>query len=167
MESWYLIQTKPRQEYLARENLERQGYRTYLPIAPVRRRKGGRTFSSPGPMFPRYLFIHLNEGIDDWGPIRSTLGVAKLVKFGMVPARIPDGLINTLMTREDAQGVQVLPSRVFKAGDRVRVTEGLFEGYEAVVQAKTARERILVLMNIIESHLKVELPGSTLEIITS
>ena len=29
---WYLIHTKPRQESVALENLERQGYQCYLPV---------------------------------------------------------------------------------------------------------------------------------------
>ncbi|NIN33844.1 MAG: transcription/translation regulatory transformer protein RfaH, partial [Gammaproteobacteria bacterium] len=59
MKSWYLIHTKPRQEKLAEENLERQGYEIYLPMAEIRRKRRGRSVRVIDPMFPRYLFIHL------------------------------------------------------------------------------------------------------------
>ena len=77
MKAWYLIQSKPRQESIAQENLQRQGYDTYLPMAYLRRRQRGRFTTNTGPMFPRYLFIHLCSENDDWRPLRSTVGVSK------------------------------------------------------------------------------------------
>jgi transcriptional antiterminator RfaH len=80
-----------------------------------RKRVRGRYRSLVEPMFPRYLFIQLDDEGDDWGPIRSTIGVANMVRFGMMPARVPDGLVQLLRGREDEQGVQSLPwSRLSK-----------------------------------------------------
>jgi transcriptional antiterminator RfaH len=163
MNSWFLIQTKPRQEKIAKENLERQGYTVYLPVAPVRRRRRGRSYTEPGPMFPLYLFISLNVGVDDWGPLRSTIGVAKPVRFGYIPARVPAGLIEELKGREDAHGVQILPPRPMRTGDKVRVSEGLFEGYEAIIYAKSSKERTILLLKVIENFVKVELDSRLLE----
>ena len=166
MKSWYLIQTKPRQEAAAEKNLERQGYTVYLPITLVRQRRRGKSSTEPGPMFPRYLFIYLGDGIDDWGPIRSTIGVLKLVRFGQIPARVPDKLISELRSREDARGIQILPARKYQIGDKVRISEGLFEGYEAIIHAKSARERTILLLKVIEKNVKVELNQKYLEPLT-
>lgn len=163
MKSWYLIQTKPRQEDLARYNLQRQGYTVYLPITLVRRRKRGKSYSAPGPMFPLYLFIQLNSGIDDWGPIRSTIGVARLVKFGQMPARVPDDLMSILKEREDTRGIQIIPERAYRQGESVRISEGPFEGYEAIVYAKSAKERIVLLLKVVENYIKIELNTRELE----
>ena len=38
---WYLVHTKPRQEGLALENLERQGYECYLPTLPSEKLRQG------------------------------------------------------------------------------------------------------------------------------
>ncbi len=163
MKYWYLIQAKPRQENRAKENLERQGYTVYLPIARIRRQRRGKVHSAFGPMFPMYLFIFLGDGIDDWGPIRSTAGVSKLVKFGQIPARVPGTLIDALKAREDASGIQVLPEKMYQVGDRVRISEGPFEGYEAVIFAKSARERTILLLKVIENYIKLELDSHHLE----
>ena len=72
MLAWYLLYSKPRQEGVAVENLKRQGYETYLPLVRTRRRRQGQYVSLVEPMFPRYLFIHLSDQTDNWGPIRST-----------------------------------------------------------------------------------------------
>jgi len=149
MEAWYLIYSKPQQERVARENLERQGYRSYLPLIRNRRRRRGRYISVIEPMFLRYLFVHLNDETDDWGPIRSTIGVANLVRFGMRAAGVPDSLIEMMQEREEG-GVQMIDPPEFNAGDRVRIVEGVMAGYEAIFQAKTGKERVLLLLQLAE-----------------
>src|SRR4051812_8030711 len=82
---WYLVHTKPRQERVALENLERQGFQCYLPTLPSERLRQGLLALSLEPLFPRYLFIRLGEGgsARSWMPIRSTRGVSRLVSFGL------------------------------------------------------------------------------------
>lgn len=166
MKAWYLIHSKPRQEHIAKKNLERQGYGTYLPVTSVRRRKEGKTVSEAGPMFPRYLFIQLSEKTDDWGPIRSTLGVLNLVRFGQSPARIPDHLISTIKNCEDEDGLCVLPAREYKKGDRVRVVEGPFAGYEAIFQSQCSNDRVILLLRLAENSIKMRLDKSLLEMVS-
>ncbi len=60
-QAWYLVYTKPRQERTAQFNLVRQGYEAYLPLFKGRRRQQGRKVSAVEPMFPRYLFLSLNN----------------------------------------------------------------------------------------------------------
>ena len=97
--AWYVIQAKPRSEFAARDNLERQGYSTYLPVVSQPRRRNNRRIYITDPLFPRYLFIHLNKSTDNWSPIRSTLGVSKLVSFGFMPAMMPAELISLSQVR--------------------------------------------------------------------
>lgn len=163
MQAWYLIQTKPRQEHTARDNLERQGYRSYLPLAPVKRRRRGRSYTDIGPMFPRYLFIYLSDSMDDWGPIRSTLGVVSLVKFGQQPARVPDDLITSLKEREDEKGVQPLPEKKLIYGDKLRISEGPFEGYEGLFYAESSRDRVIMLIKVLEQYTRVEVSRNKVE----
>lgn len=145
---WYLIYTKPRQESVARTNLLRQGYETYLPLMRQVRRRQGRRQTVIGPMFPRYLFVHLDQTTDNWGPIRSTLGVVSLVRFGQLPAEAPDALIGFLHSREDEQGVQTIAPEDFRPGGKVRITDGAFAGYEGVYLARNSRERVVVMLDL-------------------
>jgi len=69
---WYLIHTKPCGEALAQENLERQGFETYLPRMAFTTRRQGRR--SVAPLFPRYLFLQLEEGRQALSPVRSSVG---------------------------------------------------------------------------------------------
>ena len=155
--AWYLVYTKGNQERVARENLERQGYSTYLPLMTIRRRRSGKMATRAAPMFPRYLFIQLSEGTDDWGPIRSTVGVANLVRFAERAARIPDDLIVALRRSEDEEGLHQAPSRSVWPGDRVRIEEGVFAGYEAIFQAKSGQDRVLLLLEIAGNSVRLQL----------
>ncbi len=161
--AWYLIHSKPRGEEVARINLERQGYTMYLPLCELLRRRMGRRIPVIGPLFPRYLFIQLESGVDDWRPIRSTKGVSTLVRFGMEPARVPGTLVETLMARADQAGVHLLPGKEFQAGAQVRIREGVMHDYDAIFLAKTAHERVIVLLDIVGKQVRIEVDAAHVE----
>lgn len=163
MQAWYLIYSKPRQEQVALENLLRQGYGAYMPLIRASKLRQRRRLSAIQPMFPRYLFIHLSDSTDDWGPIRSTKGVVNLVRFGAIPAKVPNDLIVTLRGREDESGLQVLPESDFRHGDRVRISEGVMAGYEAIFQARTGRERVVLLLDVAGKSVRAQVSAHDIE----
>ena len=115
------------------------------------------------PIFPRYLFIRLNDETDNWGPIRSTKGVVNLVRFGGYPARVPENLVTALRDREDQTGAQMLPEPELEDGDRVRIVEGLLAGYEAIFQARTGKERVRLLLDVAGQCAQVEMQVGQIE----
>lgn len=155
---WYLIYSKPRGEDLAMEHLTRQNYLTYLPKLYTTRKKGGKLVGQIEPMFPRYLFISLDTETDNWAPIRSTIGVSSLVRFGNQPAVVSNSLIQLLMDREDEHGLLAPPSRTFESGDKVRIFEGPFKDYEAIFVAKNSNERVLVLLEVLGKESRISVP---------
>lgn len=60
--AWYVVQTKPRQEYRALENLINQGYECVLPEYQCEQLRQGVRALRNEPLFPRYLFIWLDTG---------------------------------------------------------------------------------------------------------
>ncbi|MDA8364048.1 MAG: transcription/translation regulatory transformer protein RfaH [Gammaproteobacteria bacterium] len=156
-ECWYLVYSKPRQEETARENLERQGYAVYLPRAAQNRRRAGRRLTVVEPLFPRYLFIRLSMGTDNWAPIRSTIGVSALVRFGAEPARVPDALVALLRSHETGSGIHEWTQKPMRSGQGVRVAEGAFAGYQGIFLARSSRERVVVLLNILGRPVRAQL----------
>jgi transcriptional antiterminator RfaH len=161
--SWYLVYCKPRQERVAQTNLGRQGYECYLPLIREPRRRGGRRVVIVAPMFPRYLFVHLDRETDNWGPIRSTLGVVSIVRFGQEPCRAPDDLIAFLHTREDEQGIQTISPDEYRPGSRVRISDGSLMGYAGVFLARSGRDRVVVLLNILGRDTRATVDAAILE----
>ena len=159
---WYLVHTKPRQEKCALENLLRQGYQCYLPTIPSEKLCHGLLTVSDEPLFPRYLFIRLGQGdsAKSWAPIRSTRGVSRLVCFGNEPARVGDGLVESLRIQEAS--VQSEPERLFKPGERVRLTEAPFAGIEGVFQIADGERRVMVLIEILSKPVAVRAAPASL-----
>jgi transcriptional antiterminator RfaH len=145
---WYLIYTKPRQEKCALQNLEQQGYQCYMPLLPKEKLRQGALAVRDEPLFPRYLFINLAQDFmaKSWSPIRSTKGVSRLVRFGADPARVDDALVDLLRANEAS--VLAEPERLFKAGERVLLTEGPFAGIEGIYQMADGDRRVMVLIEL-------------------
>src|SRR3989338_3299785 len=154
---WYLLHTKPKQERVAETHLIRQGYQTYLPFMRTWRHRGGCYQSLMAPLFPRYLFIYLNEKTDDWAPIRSTRGVNTLVRFGGIPAQVPQDLIDCLQQRTKVMEAQQRPTSPFCPGDTVCVLTGIMAGYEGIFAAQVAAERVSILLDVVGKATCVEM----------
>ncbi len=161
--SWYLVYTKPKQERLSQENLQRQSYETYLPLIRERKRRQGKITQVVEPMFSRYLFIRLNTVTDNWGPIRSTLGVTGIVRFGAQPTAIPENLIQSIRAKDDEEGIHSATVQQLNEGDKVRIAEGPMYGYEGIFVNKNNQERVTILLNIIGKPTKVDLCEAQLE----
>lgn len=159
---WHLIHTKPRQEKCAQENLERQGYQCYLPTLPSEKLRQGILAITDEPLFPRYLFIRLGQGdsAKSWTPIRSTKGVSRLVSFGVEPAKVHDSLIELL--REHEVSIQSEPERLFKHGERVRLTEAPFTDIEGVYQMADGERRAMVLIEILSKPVAMRVSPASL-----
>src|SRR3546814_15823665 len=86
MTRWYVAQTQAQGEERARLNLERQGFRTYLPRYRRERRHARRRDVVKAPLFPGYIFIELDLEQSPWRSINGTFGVTRLVCHPHTPA---------------------------------------------------------------------------------
>lgn len=154
MSNWYLIHTKIRQERVALENLERQGFECFLPLIRAEKLRRGALQVVQEALFPRYLFIRLGTGLESesWAPIRSTLGVNRLVTFGQILAKIDDDLVVALQSQSEATEVVL---RHFEPGEQVVVTDGPFVGVEAIYQMADGEGRVMLLLNILSKQVKM------------
>ena len=118
--AWYAVQTKPRQERVAEDNLARQDYTTYLPRLKTSKHRRGQWVDVVEPLFPRYLFIHVDPDEHSIAPVRSTLGVANLVRFGHRLKPVPTRVIDYLKQHEDPATHELAdPAPRFTKGQRL------------------------------------------------
>jgi transcriptional antiterminator RfaH len=159
---WYVIHTKPRQEQRALDNLAQQGYVCYLPMLASEKLRQGALKVVLEPLFARYLFIQLDSchSSKSWTPIRSTLGVSRLVTFGAEPAKVDSHLIDAL--RADNRSQCEEPQRLFKAGDQVQINDGAFAGLQAIYQMPSGENRAMVLIEILTKTVKLTLSPASL-----
>lgn len=159
---WHVIYTKPRGEEIALNNLERQGYECYLPLRSLERLRRGLRVQTTEPLFNRYLFIRLDESGTgpSWAPIRSTLGVSHLLRFGDQPARVEDGLIQHLRRHEQTVGQQ--GKSLYQTGDAVLIEDGPYAGLNAVYQLDDGDARACVLIQLLNRPARLTLPLASL-----
>jgi transcriptional antiterminator RfaH len=158
--SWYLLKSKPRQDDLAHQNLLNQDYEIYRPMASRSRSRRQKIIVREESLFPGYMFIHLDGINDNWGPIRNTYGVDKLVRFGLeqLPPPIPDWVIDDLHKRKAKFDENVYKADHFQPGDKVVVTEGTYHGLEGVFHCYEGEQRSIILLDFL--HKITKLPVS-------
>jgi transcriptional antiterminator RfaH len=155
--SWYAVYTKPRQEQIALENLERQDFQCFLPMAinPYQRRSLRELRIEP--LFPRYLFLNVVANQQSLGPVRSTRGVATMVRFGMKLAVMPDYMIRQIQNRCDpCSGLVKLDPVPVEPGDKVRVFDGPLAGLEGIFRERKGEKRAILLMKMLGTESTVE-----------
>jgi len=163
MKHWYAVHCKPSQDARAELNLRNQSYEIFRPMVRLRRQRRGKLRDVRESMFPRYLFIRLDDLHENWSPIRSTFGVAGLVRWGEQVPTVPTSVIARLWEGLDAEGcVDLTAASDYQRNERVRITEGAFAGYEALYQARTGEERVVVLLNIMQQAQKITLPATSI-----
>ncbi len=145
---WYLAYTKPQQERVAEENLLRQEFHIRLPLV----RKVAHRQVSLEPLFPRYIFFQPSRDQQSLSPVRSTLGVSTIVRFGMELATISQSRCEQIMAFAKAQQEGGLESLLgvqgIKPGQKVLIQSGPFSGLEGLVSS-VAKDRVLVLMSLL------------------
>ena len=150
MTNWYAVQTKPRQELTAEQNLQRQGFVTYLPRIRLRKRKRNRWVDAIEPLFPRYLFIQVDPDQHSLAPVRSTLGVASLVRFGHLLRPVPDTVIDYLRQYEDPETQQRRAEAwPHQPGDTLEILGGPFASLTGIYQVPLGEDRALLLIELL------------------
>jgi transcriptional antiterminator RfaH len=153
--AWYVIETQRHREPIARAVLSERGILSYLPFVEHWPRPA--VGAAIGPMFPGYLFVHaaLEEQAHR---IMRTNGVKSFVCFGGGPVPLTEEVIRFLRGREDPDGV-IRAGGPEPDGASVRIVQGPFRGLTAVVTERLpARDRVRVLMEILQRQTAVELP---------
>jgi len=150
--AWYVVHTKPRNEARALENLQNQGFECFMPTMEVEKRVRHRVQHVVVPMFSRYLFIRLSDTTQNWAPIRSTLGVSRLVSFGNQPSKAPDTLIDFLRLAP-AQELE----RLFAVGDAVQMLDGPLKGLQGTYQAHDGEMRGMILVDLLGQPQKLRI----------
>jgi transcription antitermination factor NusG len=152
---WYVIETQRHREPVARAMLGERGIASYLPcIAQWPRPAVGAAIA---PLFPGYLFVRVALAEQAHRVVRTN-GVKAFVAFGEAPVPIAASAIDFLRNREGPDGL-IRCGMADADGAAVRIIDGPFRGLTAVVTERlTARDRVRVLMEILQRQTTVELP---------
>ncbi|MCB0007652.1 MAG: hypothetical protein KDE04_14400 [Anaerolineales bacterium] len=156
---WYALRTKPHKEQLVLRQLQSAEIEAYFPclrVKPVNPRA-----RKIRPYFPGYMFVQLDLDEHGSNALSWLPGSRGLVVFGDQPSVVPDNLITRL--RQDVAAATQREwdaTHNFRPGDRVRIVDGPFAGYEALFDKKLAgNDRVQLLLAFLSRHAQpIQLP---------
>lgn len=152
---WIVATTHVHSEAIAVANLQRQGFATYCPVIRKRRSHARKVDHVLRPLFPGYVFVRLDAIGRHWRPILSTTGVRSLVRFGDDPATLADGFLAGLRAREE-DGAVVRPAVPYAIGQDVQIEGGPFDGLVAKILSLDDKDRIVVLLEVMNRGVKAK-----------
>jgi transcriptional antiterminator RfaH len=163
---WFAIRTKPRQEEIAKMHYIRQGFGVYSPKVQSMRRHARKTEKVMRPLFPGYIFLHLEAEEQDWTAIGSTIGAIGPVRFNDYYPPVPDWVITGIQARENDNGyipLKSLGDTMLKSGSKVRVALGDKE-VDGIFLNFRDEDRVVVLLDILQRQLPVVTPLARLKV---
>jgi transcriptional antiterminator RfaH len=144
---WYIVNTKPKQEFQAEKNLKTQGISAYLPVYLKKIKKNREKLEMLTPLFSGYLFARFDIQ-ESYHRVRYTRGIKTILGNDEYLWMIANEKIEDIKSREN-NGVVVLTRRQerFQKGDRIMIDEGDFEGWEGIFQEELPdRERAIIML---------------------
>ena len=157
---WVLIYTKAKQEIKAKENLQNQGFKTFLPLINATNRDS--EFRSPVPLFPRYIFTQINLSLDNWASIRSSYGVSRIITFGESFTPVSPKVIELIQDKLNEDGIynQYISRANYRKGDSLTIKEGLFAGVNAIFLSDKPKDRVRILLKLLNTTVVSEISKS-------
>lgn len=161
---WYLAYTKPRQEQIAHFNLEQQAFDVYLPLFKKFKKTENGPITLFEPMFPRYILFRPSKSDQSISVVRSTKGIASIVRFGFEPAMLHDELVQRIrQIEQDRTHATLQELSNLKTGQTVRLKNSALSGVEGLIQSVSSK-RVAVLLEILGRPTVVQLEHHQVEI---
>lgn len=156
MNSWYVIQTKPKKEETVRQQLVRADYELFFPMM--------RAFDRVKPLFPSYLFVHTDfSDVNNHRLVRFTRGVNRLLGDADGPKPVPDRIVETLM-QSTRDGSLIEQTLLFREGDQVKVRKGILKDLTGIIERNVSDTgRVKVLFKWLRGTMKAEVSYKELE----
>lgn len=158
---WYLLYTRPKQEGVIADQLASLAIGHYLPKVRVVRKWSDRVKIVHTPLFPSYLFIHLQRQQDYFASL-DTKGALHYVRFGNELARVADSLVDDLKIVVGSGAPVEVSYTDFKTGDQLTIAEGPLTGLHCEVVRYRNQDLILVRIHLLQRNVLLELPVSHL-----
>ncbi len=133
----------------AKEHLERQAVACLSPMVTLEKIIRGKRAAINEPLFPNYLFIEFDPERIHTTTISATRGVSHFVRFGNLPVTIATEVIDEL---RDHVYEGVTDPQTPQIGDRVIITDGVFEGLEAIYTEPDGEARSMLLLNFLNKQ---------------
>jgi transcriptional antiterminator RfaH len=169
-QDWHVIKTaRFKETYVRHQVLEIPGAEAYLPIVKLPKHCLKPAQSQFEPLFPGYVFARVDFAAHLLA-LRRLQAFHSIVCFDGKPACVEPNLVDDLRRRERGRGYINLHVRTepFQVNQSVRVVEGAFSGQHGLfLRYLDSTQRVCILLDILKSGVRLELPLSAVAANTS
>lgn len=132
MPNYFVLKTRPRQEFNIEAELNQLGYGAYCPRFKIRKppsryQKTKKQVFIVKPLFNCYLFIASNAL--DWFKVKKIKGIQGYISSKGIPLTINESIVNLLKKEEDF-GMNDKHELKLKLGQEIEILEGLLQGHK-------------------------------------
>ena len=157
--SWHAVYTLPQHEKSVVKHLDLREIESFLPVyETVRVWKNRQRMKLILPLFPTYLFVHIN--MRERARVLQTPGVLRIVG-NKECAYIPDSEVEFLRSGFCRQRIE--PYRDLVIGERVRVKSGVMQGLQGTLVRKGDSMRFVLTVELINQHAAIQVDAEDLE----
>lgn len=157
---WYVAQTRPRDEALARRHLANQDFVSFCPTIKRVLSSGIRRAERFEAFFPGYVFVQLDLERQRWRSVNGTIGILRLVGFGdtghAIPVPLPIDFVEQLQARSGENGEMRFADELVP-GQTVRVIGGPFHQMCGELGSLDGLGRVTVLLDIVAKQTRVRM----------
>ncbi len=156
--NWYCVHSKRYKENWVARQLVESCDEVYLPLLRQQRRVRRQLKWVVEPLFPGYLFARFSVE-ERFRAVRYALGVTSVLSVPEGgPIEVDKAIITAIRERSLNGYIEVQPAPLLP-GEELEVIEGPFQGLTALFQQELkAGERVAVLLDLLSSRVRVELP---------
>lgn len=156
---WFIIHSKPKQEFDAEKHLRALGIDVYLPLYARKVKRDRVRVERIAPLFSGYLFARFDV-CGSYQKVRYSHGVKSVLGRGETLWTLADEKVQDIRSRESGGLVVLRPRQAqFSPGDRIRIDEGDFEGWEGIFREELPdRERAMILLTNVQFSSTLILP---------
>jgi transcription antitermination factor NusG len=159
---WFAVFTIPQNEKSVVKHLDVREIESFLPtFETVRLWKNRQRVKTILPLFPTYLFVHINS--QERVKVLRAPGVVQIVGNGREGIPLGDAEIEFL--RLGLCGKRIEPYQELVVGQKVRVRHGALQGLEGVLVKQKNSLRFVLSFNMIQQHAAVEVDAECLELL--
>jgi transcription antitermination factor NusG len=160
---WYAIYVRPRHEFQVFGRLAKTGVEAFLPTVERLSKWKDRKKLIEFPLFPGYLFVHINKDSKDRLAILKTKGVVRFLGVSPnKPATIPDEQIDSLKRLVESKEA-LEPYPYLKEGERVRIKGGPLAGIEGMLVKKIRQHLLILSVDVLQQGVSLEIDASDVE----
>lgn len=162
---WYVVHSYSGYENKVKKNLEQRIetmgmqdkiFRVVVPTEEEVEMRDGQRRTSRRRVFPGYILVQMVMDDESWYVVRNTPGVTGFVGSGTKPTPLSEEEVDKILRRMETEQPRIKIS--FRVGETVRITEGPFADFMAVVdELYPDRGKVRVLVSFFGRETPVEM----------